>query len=236
MAIYAVTCFTAGENTGTDPYHPNLNKYENRTSMILLGTYNRAGAVTFTGLLLAAAATMLSFHRHLPWAMVCLIGCGICDLLDGWVARRLNRSPAEAVFGLQLDSIVDMATFGVTPVVILLHSGFHEWIDFICFGFYLCAAAMRLAHFNQEQSDASDLLRYYTGLPVTYAALVFPLVVWVSLKANVPFYLWLVRLVVAIMAMLFVCKIKVPKPRGMAYGFFVSLAMGMVLCWIAFGP
>ncbi len=204
--------------------------------MILLGTYNRAGAVTFTGLLLAAAATMLSFHRHLPWAMVCLIGCGICDLLDGWVARRINRSPSEAEFGLQLDSIVDMAAFGLTPVIILLHSGFHEWIDFICFGFYTCAAAMRLAHFNQEQSNAPAPARYYTGVPVTYAALVFPLVVLGALKANAAFYIWSVRLLVITMALLFVCKIKVPKPRGLAYGFFVLLAMGMALCWLVFGP
>ena len=204
--------------------------------MILLGTYNWAGAVTFTGLLLAAAASMFSFHRLLPWAMVCLIGCGICDLLDGWVARRLNRSSSEAVFGLQLDSIVDMAAFGLTPVIILLHSGFHAGIDFICFGFYVCAAAMRLAHFNQEQGNAPGPLRYYTGLPVTYAALIFPMVVWVALKADPPFYLWPVRLAVVITALLFVCKIKVPKPRGLAYGFFVLLAMGMVLCWLVLGP
>ena len=204
--------------------------------MILLGTYNRAGAVTFTGLLLAAAAAMFSFHRHLPWAMVCLIGCGLCDLFDGWVARRLNRSPSEAVFGLQLDSIVDMAAFGVTPVIILLHSGFHEWFDFIFFGIYVCAAAMRLAHFNQEQGDAPGPPRCYTGLPVTYAALIFPVVVWGALKADLPFYHGSVRLAVVITALLFVCKIKVPKPRGTAYVFFVLLAMGTAFCWLVFGP
>ena len=129
-----------------------------------------------------------------------------------------------------------MAAFGLTPVIILLHSGFHEGIDFICFGVYVCAAAMRLAHFNQEHSNAPAPLRYYTGLPVTYAALVFPMVVWGALKADLPFYLWSVRLVVVITALLFVSRIKVPKPRGMAYGFFVLLAMGMALCWLVFGP
>lgn len=204
--------------------------------MIFLGTYNWAGAVTFTGLLLAAAAAMLSFHHRLSWTMVCLMASGICDLLDGWVARRINRSTAEGAFGLQIDSIVDMASFGVTPVIILLHSGFHNRIDFICFGFYMCAAAMRLAHFNQEHSDSAHPRGYYTGLPVTYAALIFPVAMWGALKADVPLYHWLIRAVVVVTALLFVCKIKVPKPRGSAYGIFVVLAMGMAVCWLAIGP
>ncbi len=200
--------------------------------MILLGTYNWAGAVTFTGLLLAVAAGILSFHHHLSWAMVCLMGCGICDLFDGRVARRLNRSSAEAVFGLHLDSIVDMAAFGLTPVIVLMHCGFDSWIDFIFFGIYACAAAMRLAHFNQSHSDINTTLRYYTGLPVTYAALIFPVMVWGALKAGPMFYLWIVRLTVVMTALLFVCKMKVPKPRGAAYIVFVLLAMVVTTAWL----
>lgn len=204
--------------------------------MILLGTYNRAGAVTFTGLMLAVAAGMLSFHHHISWAMVCLMGCGICDLFDGWVARRVNGSPAEAEFGLQLDSIVDMAAFGLTPVIILMHSGFHGKIDFIFFGIYTCAAAMRLAHFNQSHGNASATPKHYTGLPVTYAALIFPVVVWVALKAGAPVYLWTVRLTVVLTALLFVSKMKVPKPQGAAYIVLVLLAVVMTMVWLCFTP
>jgi CDP-diacylglycerol--serine O-phosphatidyltransferase len=203
--------------------------------MILLGTYNLACAITYAGLLLAMAANVLSFHHHLSWAMVCFIGCGLCDLFDGWVARRLDRTPYEAAFGLQIDSLADMAVFGLTPVIILLHSGLHGWIDFAGYSIYLCAAAIRLAHFNQTQTEAEAVPHYYTGLPVTYAALIFPLVVLVVLKAGPLIYLWALRVTVILTAFLFVSKFSMPKPRGSAYVYFVLLAAGASACWLLVG-
>ncbi len=204
--------------------------------MILLGTYNLACVITYAGLLLAMAANVLSFHHQLSLAMVCLMGCGICDLFDGWVARRLDRTPYEAAFGLQIDSLADMAAFGLTPVIILLHSGLHHWIDFVGYGIYLCAAAIRLAHFNQSQTEVDAAPRHYSGLPVTYAALIFPLVVLVTLKAGPLIYTWTVRITVILTALLFVSKFNMPKPRRSAYVFFVVLAAVLSACWLAVGP
>ncbi len=204
--------------------------------MNFVGTYNWAGAITFTGLVLAMAAMMLSYHTNLSWAMVCLMGCGICDLFDGWVARKLNRTPSETAFGLQIDSLADMAAFGLTPVIVLLHSGFHGWVDFFGYGLYISAAAMRLAHFNQSQTDSDGAPQHYTGLPVTYAALVFPVVVWITLKTPPQIYLWAVRLTVVIMAVLFVYNIRVPKPKGKAYAGFTLLAVAMAIAWLSVSP
>lgn len=202
--------------------------------MVLLGIYNRAGAVTFTGLILALAACLLSYHGQLPWAMVCLIFSGLCDLCDGWVARRFNRTPAEAAFGLQIDSLADMAAFGATPVIILIHSGMDTWIDFLFFALYLCAAAMRLAHFNQSRTAAPEALpKHYTGLPVTYAALVFPLVLLVVHRAPPTVWHWIMRCTTAVVALLFVWQVAIPKPRGRAYVVFFLLAFGLTFAWLA---
>ena len=199
---------------------------------MFIGTYNLAGAITFLGLLLALAAAILSYRQQLPWAMICLIYSGICDLFDGWVARRFNRSPAEKSFGLQIDSLADMAAFGVAPLMVLLHSGFDHWPDVVLFGFYGCAAAMRLAYFNQTQAEARQVLKTYTGLPVTYAALVFPgLFLFFGVLPPLVFQ-WAVRAAVAAMALMFVLRVPVPKPRGKAYAFFVLLAVGLTLAWL----
>ncbi len=201
--------------------------------MIFLGTYNRAGAVTFTGLILSLAACWLSYHHRLPWAVVCLIFSGLCDLFDGWVARRFNRSPAEATFGLQIDSLVDMTAFGLTPVVILLHSGMDAWFDFPFLALYLCAAAMRLAHFNQSRAGGGPAPSHYTGLPVTYAALVFPLVLLLVRYSPPAVLHWIIRGTIAMLTILFVLHVPIPKPKGKAYAVFVVLALGMTYAWLA---
>jgi len=201
--------------------------------MIFLGTYNWAGAVTFTGLILALAACWLSYHHQLSWAVVCLIYSGLCDLFDGWVARRFNCSAAEAAFGLQIDSLADMAAFGLTPVVILLHSGMDAWFDFPFLALYLCAAAMRLAHFNQSRTGGQAAASHYTGLPVTYAALVFPLVLLLVRHFPSTVLHWIIRGTIAMMAILFVLHVPIAKPKGKAYAVFVILALGMTYAWLA---
>ena len=45
-----------------------------------------------------------------------VIGAMIFDALDGWSARKLK---ATSLHGIQMDSLADMVTFGVTPAVIV---------------------------------------------------------------------------------------------------------------------
>ncbi len=199
---------------------------------MILGTYNLPGAITFLGLTLALAAAIFSYRQQLPAAMICLIYSGICDLFDGWVARRFNRSAAEKTFGLQIDSLADMAAFGFVPPMILLHSGFDQGPDFILFGLYVSTAAMRLAHFNQARTGARQPMGTYTGLPVTYAALVFPLLMLLSGVLDPKAFQGTLRTAVAAMALMFVLRVPIPKPRGKAYAFFTALAVGLTLAWL----
>src|SRR5881398_2128439 len=87
---------------------------------------------------------------------------GILDALDGRVAR-LSRTGTR--FGAELDSLVDVVSFGVAPAFLIYQlefasAGQAEWI--FCY-FYVMAAAIRLARFNITQAGRSK--RYFIGLP-----------------------------------------------------------------------
>jgi CDP-diacylglycerol--serine O-phosphatidyltransferase len=92
----------------------------------------------------------------------------VLDMLDGRVARMTNTSSA---FGLELDSLADIISFGVAPAVLAFAWGLSElgrlgWAA----GFvYVTAAAMRLARFNIQTTGQVDK-RYFVGMPSPPAA------------------------------------------------------------------
>lgn len=103
-----------------------------------------------------------------------LIGIAmILDTLDGRIARMTNTT---SEFGLQLDSLADVITFGFAPAVLCYQWAFYQFerqaIDragwLACFLFLVCAAS-RLARFNVQTSGAHDK-RYFIGMPTPAGA------------------------------------------------------------------
>ena len=87
---------------------------------------------------------------------------GVLDALDGRVAR-LSKTGTR--FGAELDSLVDVVSFGVAPAFLIYQlefavGGQAEWI--FCY-FYVMAAAIRLARFNLTQAGRAK--QYFIGLP-----------------------------------------------------------------------
>src|SRR5881398_852979 len=87
---------------------------------------------------------------------------GVLDALDGRVAR-LSRTGTR--FGAELDSLVDVVSFGVAPAFLIYElefatGGQAEWI--FCY-FYVMAAAIRLARFNITQAGRAK--HAFIGLP-----------------------------------------------------------------------
>lgn len=117
------------------------------------------------------------------WDMAAiLIGIGyILDGLDGRIAR-LTKTASD--FGVQLDSIADVVTFGAAPAILAFKWGFsasadyeagstamHDHFGFLAtFAFVMCGA-LRLARFNvQTKKPAEASKRYFVGLPIPAAA------------------------------------------------------------------
>ena len=113
-------------------------------------------------------------------ACVLVIWGGVFDLLDGRVARAMNR---YSDFGVQLDSIADVVGFGVAPALL-------AWVwklqDYGFLGFsavfaYVICAAFRLARFNVATTDASWTLSGHTqGLTTTMSGGILVTLIWVA--------------------------------------------------------
>ncbi len=108
----------------------------------------------------------------------------VCDGLDGRIAR-LTNSCSE--FGMQLDSLADVMSFGLAPAVLSYVWGLKSvaatitdqakhiqqigWI--ICFAYVICGA-MRLARFNiqstQPVQPVANAKKDFVGMPIPAGA------------------------------------------------------------------
>jgi CDP-diacylglycerol--serine O-phosphatidyltransferase len=97
-------------------------------------------------------------------------------MLDGWIARSTKTS---SIFGIQLDSLADVVSFGVVPAFLVLKlvslsavNYLPNRIIWVVCGLYLSFVALRLARFNVEATTKKDDHQYFSGLPTPGAAAV----------------------------------------------------------------
>ena len=92
----------------------------------------------------------------------------VLDTLDGYVARLTKSSSA---FGVQLDSLADVVSFGLAPAILAFTWGLWplKRLGWAAGFIFVTAAAMRLARFNIQTATATDK-RYFVGMPSPAAA------------------------------------------------------------------
>ncbi len=104
---------------------------------------------SLAGLLCAILGIYFAFLSNFPAAMIGLTWAVFFDWSDGIIARRMKgRTKEQGAFGAQLDSLIDIVSFGVCPAVILLSYGnFSPW--YIPGAFVIVATGViRLSYFN----------------------------------------------------------------------------------------
>lgn len=97
-----------------------------------------------------------------------IVFAGLFDALDGFMARLSN---ATSQFGLELDSICDVVSFGVAPGFLLYSYGLNAlpFVGIILSALPPLCGAVRLARFNVEaQEERPD---YFRGLPIPAQAI-----------------------------------------------------------------
>lgn len=146
---------------------------------MLLGVYNYTVVLTYLAMLISFVGIHFAFNDQYNAALLCLMISGVFDMFDGRVAStKKNRTAAEKLFGIQIDSMCDLICYGVFPALIVYHLGNgSRLITSVCALYCLCAM-IRLSWFNvdeiERQNKTTDSRHEYRGLPVTTAALVMP--------------------------------------------------------------
>ena len=110
-------------------------------------------------------------HDVFYTSAIALFFAAFFDAVDGRVAR-LTKTQSD--FGVQLDSLADMVSFGLAPAILL-----YKWalwplgsLGMLAVFVYVACGAIRLARFNLTATDDKTDSRYFTGLPIPLAAAV----------------------------------------------------------------
>ena len=83
-----------------------------------VGFWNVSVILTYIELCIAVGSIATAAEGKLWVSVIGLILCGICDMFDGKIARATKRTKDAQVFGIQIDSLCDLVSFGVLPSAI----------------------------------------------------------------------------------------------------------------------
>ncbi len=126
-------------------------------------------------------ASILVATEHFDRAAITIGFAALFDLLDGRVARLTNTT---SEFGIELDSIADVVSFGLAPAVLAFAWGYGQVPDLRNVGWaasflFLICGALRLARFNvqarqtkpnQPPKNPKVDKKAFVGLPIPFGA------------------------------------------------------------------
>ena len=122
----------------------------NRKTVSMLGfAKDLPNICSLVGLLCALFGIYFAIEGNFSAAIIGVLWAVLFDWYDGIIARNMSgRTKEQGEFGSQLDSIIDMVSFGVLPAVLLLSYGNYSFW-FMPGAFIIVAtAAIRLSYFN----------------------------------------------------------------------------------------
>ncbi len=126
--------------------------------------------LSLSGLACTLLAIYFSIAGLYGVAMIGMVWAVAFDWADGLVARKLKgRTATDAKFGGQLDVLIDIVSYGVTPAILLLSYGSFQPIYLIGAFIMIAAAAIRLSYFSTYGLAGGTK---YTGLALDNNSLV----------------------------------------------------------------
>lgn len=142
--------------------------------------------LTLANLLCGVFATIVTIASiwdetiSLKIPLVLILASALFDFLDGFAARLTGQySP----LGVQLDSLADMVSFGLTPSLLLVamfcNGGGVGWWWLLCLGVVLCSA-LRLARFNIDEGQRENFI----GLPTPALAIAVGSLAWAASEGT----------------------------------------------------
>lgn len=143
---------------------PGVKPRRYRRGIYLLPSLFTVGNM-FCGYACIVHAMRGEFHIAAPFIGFAMV----LDMLDGRIARMTGTA---SDFGIELDSLADVISFGMAPAILSFSWGLQPlgrlgWaVGFL----FVAAAALRLARFNIQAGSVDK--RYFVGMPSPAAAAV----------------------------------------------------------------
>ena len=184
------------------------------------------------GLLSAVLGIYFAISGNFPVAIIGLLWAVLFDWFDGFIARRMkDRTREQGAFGAQLDSMIDIVSFGVLPAILLLSYGNYDFWYIPGAFIVITSGAIRLSYFNVYGLIDN---KTYLGLSVDSNGLILPFIfLFESFISHTSFSIILYALLLVLSA-LNVSSIRMKKLSGRWIYIVVAyvLIMTTVFGWI----
>lgn len=211
----------------------NNNEHIQTAPSILSFAKDLPNLCSLAGLFCALLALYFSFLSLFSLAMIALIWAVFFDWCDGIIARKMKgRTKQQGQYGGQLDSLIDIISFGVCPAVMLLSYGeFSPWLFPGAF-MIVAACALRLSYFNVYGLDEKST---YQGMACDNNAIILVFIFLFDGVLAPAQFSYLLYGCILMIAFLNVAPIRTPKLSGAwfyvltVYAIFISLAYGWKL-------
>ncbi|MCD8175813.1 MAG: CDP-diacylglycerol--serine O-phosphatidyltransferase [Phascolarctobacterium sp.] len=123
-------------------------------------------SVSVLSLIFGVLSIFMTIEKNFSCAALFIILAVVADSIDGRIARLLGVS---GEFGKELDSLCDLASFGVAPAILIYQ---YAMPDIGVPGMNIAAlftasGAMRLARFNINSAEVKG---YFQGMPIPAGA------------------------------------------------------------------
>ena len=189
----------------------NASNTQTKQPTILSYVKDLPNLLSLAGLACTLLAIYFSITGLYAAAMIGMIWAVAFDWADGLVARRLKgRTATDAKFGGQLDVVIDIVSYGVTPAILLLSYGQFQPIFLVGAFIMMAAAAIRLSYFSTYGLTADK----YTGLALDVNSLVLVSVFLLESVVTQGTFTIILYASGVLLAILNVSEIKTPKLSG----------------------
>ncbi|MCB9761898.1 MAG: CDP-diacylglycerol--serine O-phosphatidyltransferase [Alphaproteobacteria bacterium] len=159
-----------------------------------------------------------------------IIFAGVFDVLDGRVAR-LTGGGSE--FGIQLDSLADVVSFGLAPAVLVYSWGLDALgpLGLMASFFFVLCGAFRLARFNVSAQDTATPKDISQGLAITMAGGTLAAMVMFHAATGRTFVRnpWGPLAITVVMSMLMVSDVPYRAVNKMRFSLMAKVAFALFL-------
>ena len=186
---------------------------------------------SLAGLLCSVLAIYCAIIGQFHGAMIGMIWAVFFDWSDGILARLMKgRTKDQGLYGAQLDSLIDIISFGICPAIVLLSYGnFSPW--FIPGAFIIVATGViRLSYFNVfGLVDKST----YMGFPLDNNVIILVFTFLFSGLFSHSAFSILIYLLLMLAAVLNVAPIKTPKFAGRWYYALIAYTVTTTVIFVS---